>query len=133
MEKKIRVLVANRPKLMREIILETLTNQPGIEIVGEVSDENEIREQVVQTSPDLLVIALEAPSQRPKICDTVLRERPELRIIAIAPEQNRSVYYWASFDIYCNDIDSSEQGFLSAVRSITRGVRPASGVPPCID
>ena len=28
-------------------ILETLTNQPGIEIVGEVSDENEIREQVV--------------------------------------------------------------------------------------
>jgi len=126
MEKQVRVLVANRPKLMRELIIETLTEQPGVEIVGEVSDENEIRERVVQTSPDLLVIALDAPGQRPRICDMVLREHPELRIIAVASDQNRSVYYWASFDIHSNDIDNSEEGFLSAVRSITTGVSPAT-------
>jgi DNA-binding NarL/FixJ family response regulator len=126
MEKQVRVLVANRPKLMRELIIETLADQPGVEIVGEVSDENEIRERVVQTSPDLLVIALEVPGQRPRVCDMVLREHPELRIIAVASEQNRSVCYWASFDIHSNDIDNSEEGFLSAVRSITAAVSPAS-------
>ena len=126
MEKQVRVLVANLPKLMRELIIETITEQPGVEIAGEVSDENEIRERVVQTSPDLLVIALDAPGQRPRICDMVLREHPELRIIAVASDQNRSVYYWASFDIHSNDIDNSEEGFLSAVRSITTGVSPAT-------
>ena len=45
MHRRIRILVANRPKLMRELILATLSDEPGIEIVGEVSDEAEIRQQ----------------------------------------------------------------------------------------
>jgi DNA-binding NarL/FixJ family response regulator len=126
MEKLVRVLVANRPKLMRELILETLGDQPGVEIVGEVSDENEIPARIQETSPDLLVIALDEPAQRPQICEMVLREHPQLRIIAVASAQNRSVYYWASFDIHSNDIESSEEGFLAAVRSITTRVSRAS-------
>ena len=41
MEKLIRVLVANHPRLMRETILATFADQPDIEIVGEVEDESE--------------------------------------------------------------------------------------------
>ena len=52
MGRSIRILVANRPKLMRELILATLSDEPGIEIVGEVSDEAEIRQRVRQTSPE---------------------------------------------------------------------------------
>jgi len=126
MVKQVRVLVANRPKLMRELILETLGDQPGIEIVGEVSDENEIPARVEQTSPDLLVIALDEAGKRPSICETVLREHPELRIIAVASEQNRSVYYWASLDIHSNDIENSEEGFLTAVRSVTETLGSAT-------
>lgn len=122
MHKPVRVLVANRPKIMRELILETLAEQPDVEIVGEVSDDNEILGQVQQTSPDLLVIALEQPGRQPRICETVLREHPGLRIIAVASGQNRTVYYWASFDIHSNDIEPSEEGFLAAVRSITASV-----------
>lgn len=126
MEKQVRVLVANRPKLMRELILETLEDQPGIQIVGEVSDDNEIPARVGQTSPDLLVIALDEAGERPQICETVLREHPQLRIIAVASDQNRSVYYWASFNIHSNDIETSEEGFLAAVRKITTGGSLAS-------
>jgi len=119
MDRPIRILVANRPKLMRELILATLSDEPGIEIVGEVSDEAEIRQRVRQTSPDLLVIALDEPAKRPDICDTLLRDQPELRIIAVASQQNCSVFYWASFDIHSSQIESSEQGILNAVRNIT--------------
>jgi predicted TIM-barrel fold metal-dependent hydrolase len=84
-----------------------------------VADENDIPVRVGETSPDVLVIALDDAGQRPPICETVLREHPELRIIAVASEQNRSVYYWASFDIHSNDIENSEEGFLTAVRSVT--------------
>src|SRR5215469_4348444 len=59
MERATRILVANSPKLMRDVILAALVDQPGIEIVGEVSDEAEIVRQVQATLPDLLVIALE--------------------------------------------------------------------------
>ena len=119
MGRSIRILVANRPKLMRELILATLSDEPGIEIVGEVSDEAEIRQRVRQTSPDLLVIALDEPAKRPDICDTLLRDQPGLRIIAVASQQNCSVFYWASFDIHSSQIEPSEQGILNAVRNIT--------------
>ncbi len=54
MPRSIRVLVANRPKLMRELIVSTLADEPGVEIVGEVADEAEIAEKVREVSPDLL-------------------------------------------------------------------------------
>jgi chemotaxis response regulator CheB len=59
MVKATRILVANRPKLMRDVILTTLADQPDIEIVGEVSDEAEILSRVEATLPDLVVVALE--------------------------------------------------------------------------
>lgn len=115
MEKVTRVLVANRPKLMREVILVALTDQPGVEIVGEVSDESDILPQVRATLPDLLVIALDENELRPPICDQVLREHPELRIIAVASRKNRTLYFWASFDIHCTDIETSLAGIMSVV------------------
>lgn len=122
MDKAIRVLVANRPRLMRELILETLADQPGIEVVGEVTDEVEISDRVNQTLPDFLVIALDEPGRRPDICETILRAHPEVRILAVASGQNRTICYWASFDIHSDDIEPSEAGILNALRNITAGV-----------
>jgi len=117
MEKAIRVLVANRPRLMRELILTTFADQPDIEIVGEVGEESEISESVKRTLPNFVVIALDQPGQRPAICDELLREHPEVRVIAVAPEKNFVVYYWASLNIHSNDVEASEEGILSAMRS----------------
>ena len=41
--RKIRVLVANRPRLMRELVLATIADQPDIEVVGETQNESEDR------------------------------------------------------------------------------------------
>ena len=123
----IRILVANRPKLMRELLLGTLEDQPWIEIVGEVSDDSEILDQVHRTSPDLRVIATDEPGKRPLICDSLLRQQPELRIIAVAPYKNYSVFYWATLDIHSDDIEPSEEGILSAVRSVAESAGKRSG------
>jgi chemotaxis response regulator CheB len=117
MEKATRILVANRPKLMRDVVLATLSDQPGIEIVGEVSDETQILGQVQATLPDLLVIGLDEPEQRPAICDVVLRDYPGLRILAIASRRDRSICYWASFDIHSDDVEASTDGILNAARN----------------
>ena len=128
MVKTFRVLMANQPKLMRELLVETLTEQPWVEIVGEVSDESEIRHLVLKTSPDLLVVTAEKPGKRPAICDALLREFPALRIIAVAAEESYSVCYWASLDIHADDIEPSEQGFLSAVKNVAESVSKGSNV-----
>jgi DNA-binding NarL/FixJ family response regulator len=103
---------------MRELIVSTLADEPGIEIVGEVADEAEIAGRVRQVSPDLLVIALDDRSKRPQLCDKLLRDHPGLRIIAVASQENCSVFYWASFDIHSSEIEPSEQGILNAVRNV---------------
>ena len=117
MGKLIRVLVANHPRLMRELILTTFADQPDIEVVGEVREESEISENIKRTLPNYVVIALDDPGSRPAICDKLLREHPEVRVIAVAPEKNFVVYYWASLSIHSNDIEASEEGILSAMRN----------------
>jgi len=126
MVKTFRVLVANKPKLMRELLLETLAEQSWIEIVGEVAEEADIPHHVQKTSPDLLVVTAEEPGKRPTICDSLLHEYPELRIIAVAPHENYTVCYWASLDIHSGDIESSEEGLLTAVRNMAENQQGAT-------
>ena len=119
MTKTLRVLMANRPKLMRELLVEMLQEESWIEIV-EVTQESEIRQVGQDTVPDLLVVTADKPGRRPAICDELLKEFLALRIIAVAPQENYAVCYWASLDIHAEDIESSEHGFLGAVKKVAQ-------------
>jgi hypothetical protein len=101
---------------MREVLLSTLAEQPWIEILGEVPEEEEILGSVQKMLPDLLVIAAIKRGKRPHICDALFEKYPKLGIIAIAPTENYSVCYWASPEIHSFDIETSEEGLLDAVR-----------------
>jgi AmiR/NasT family two-component response regulator len=114
--KRVRVLVANRPRLMRELIMTTIADQPDIEVVGEVGDEGDLVEVVEQVRPDVLILAMDEAEKRPSQCGFLLGRHPEMRILALAPEQNRALFYWASIDIRTKALESSEAGILEAVR-----------------
>jgi AmiR/NasT family two-component response regulator len=124
MEASVRVVVANRPRLLRELVLSTLSGQAGIEVVGEAENEQEVPSLVAATKPDFLLIALEESRRRPPLCDLLLREFPALRIIAVAPNTNVGIFYWASFDIHSRTMEASEEALLEAVRS---SAAPAKG------
>jgi chemotaxis response regulator CheB len=119
--KRVRVLVANRPRLMRDLVISTIADQPDIEIVGEVLNEGELTHAVDEVQPDVLILALDDPQERNVQCGFLLGRYPGMRILALAPEQNRAVFYWASIDVRTRSLESSEAGILSAVRE-----RPAS-------
>ena len=70
MKQNVRVVVANRPRLMRELILATIADPPDIEIVGEVQNDADIASVVEEKHPDFLIVALDNPSQRPPLCDS---------------------------------------------------------------
>jgi len=112
----IRVLVANRPRLIRELVMATISDQPDIEIVGEIEKESEITSAVEQSRPDFLIVALDKSRRLPTFCEAILQEHPQIKVIAISPDRNSTVFYWASLRIESNQIEASEAGVLGALR-----------------
>jgi chemotaxis response regulator CheB len=114
-EKMIRVLIANRPRLMRDLILATISDHAEIEVVGEVEDERDIRQNVEQTRPDYLVIALDQPDQRPTLCDALLRDFPEMKILAVSSTHDSGALFWVSMEFCSRRVEVSEEGVLNAL------------------
>jgi DNA-binding NarL/FixJ family response regulator len=113
--KRIRVLVANQPRLIRELIVATIADQPDIELVGEVGKQEDLADAVAQSRPDVLIVAMDA-QENPVQCGFFLGRYPEMRILALAPEQNRAFFYWAIVDVRRRSLESSEAGILDAMR-----------------
>jgi AmiR/NasT family two-component response regulator len=125
MDTSIRVLVANRPRLLRELVLSTLSEQAGIRVVGEAGNEQDLPSMVAKTRPDFLLIALDEPQKCPALCDLLLREFPGLRIIAMAPNSNVGVFYWSALEIHSAKVEASKQALLEAIR---KKAAPGKGV-----
>jgi DNA-binding NarL/FixJ family response regulator len=122
MNRRTRVMVANKPRLMRELILETISQEPDIEIVAEIESESDIPQVVEKLRPDFLIIALDETDKRPAICDDLLKHYPEMKILALAAERNISVFFWASFDIHERSVEASEAGILDTLRRVGQSV-----------
>ena len=114
--KRVRVLVANRPRLMRELVLAVIAEQPDIEVIGEVEDENQLAEMIEDAEPDILILTLDDADKRIAQCGFLLGRHPQMKIIALAPEKNRGLLYWATVDVRTKPLESSEAGILSALR-----------------
>jgi chemotaxis response regulator CheB len=126
METNVRVLVANRPRLLRELLLSTLSEQAGINIVGEAQNEKDVPTLVAETKPDFLLIGLDEPRKRPALCDLLLKKFPALRIIAVAPNTNVGIFYWATFEIHSSTMEASEEALLELMRN--KAARSEGGV-----
>lgn len=116
--KRVRVLVANRPRLMREIVLATIADQPDIEVVGDLEQTANLTEIVEQVQPDVLIVALDDQEKRTGECGFLLGRYPRMKILALAPERNLGILYWAIVDIRTKPVESSEAGVLSALRDV---------------
>jgi AmiR/NasT family two-component response regulator len=101
---------------MRELVLATIADQPDIDIVGEVPNESELTAAIEESQPDVLILALDEAEKRTVQCGFLLGRYPQMRILALAPEENRGTVYWAIVDVRTRPLESSEVGILSALR-----------------
>ena len=115
--KRLRVLVANRPRLMRELVLATIADQSDIEVVGEVAEESHLTQTVEEVRPDAVIITLESPETHSALCGFLLGRHPQMRILSLDPERNEGIYYWAAVDIHSKKLESSEANLLEALRN----------------
>lgn len=115
--RKIRVLIANRPRLMRELVLATLADQPDIEVVGEIQNEADISDMVDTIRPDFLIITSDKAEGRPELCGFLLGRHPEMKVLAVASQENTTMLYSAFIDIRAKRVEYSEQGLLNSLRN----------------
>jgi chemotaxis response regulator CheB len=121
METSIRVLVANGPRLFRELVVSTLSKHSGIKIVGEAKNEKDVPSLVAETKPNVLLVALDESRRRPSMCDQLLHKFPGLRIVAVAPNTNLGILYWASLKIHSTTMGTSKNVLLKVMRdSVSR-------------
>jgi DNA-binding NarL/FixJ family response regulator len=113
---RIRILVANQPRLMRESVTCTVADQEDVEIVGQADDVEKIPDLIEETRPDCVIISPEKPGERPHICDALLGLYPNIKILAVTSESNSGFLYWSSSVIHSIRVECSAEGILSALR-----------------
>jgi len=64
----------------------------------------------------VLIIAMDQREKYHAQCGFLLGRYPEMKILALAPEQNRALFYWAIVEIRSKTLESSEAGILKAMR-----------------
>ena len=85
-----------------------------LHLLAEIDDDSKLAEIVAELKPDFVIIALDRSDERPAICDYLLAHHPLIKVLAVAPEHDDSVFFWA--DIRSTAIESSEEGILNALR-----------------
>jgi len=87
-----------------------------MEVVAEIEDELEILPALERTQAHCLIVAQEELGTRPPICDFVFDRYPHVKILAVAPGSDDSVFYWVFMEIRLSRIETSEEGVINALR-----------------
>ena len=112
-----RILVANRPRLMRDLVATLIAQQPDLEVIGEVYDEKDLPAAVEALAPEVVVVGLGESDEIPPSCAMLLTKRPDLKILGVAAEKDSSTYFWAEIKVCSRPIENSERGLLEAIRA----------------
>jgi len=86
----IRIVLVGMPGVLRDLIREIVTNQPDMQIVGELSDgelENRFR-----SPPDLLILGLE-DSHLPVQGERLLMDYPSATVIGVSADGRNGFIY----------------------------------------
>ena len=112
----IRVVVANQPRLMRELIAMSLADEDDVEVVAQISDEAEIPRVIGETTPEFLIVALDSRRFGSSARETILERHPEMKILALAADGNSFILFSASDGIRSVVHEGSEAEILRVMR-----------------
>lgn len=110
---RIRILLANRPRMMRELVRKMIQGQPDMEVVGEVLGPLDVLMAVRDREADAVILALE-DYEEPGLCSHLLAEYPNLTILSVAPNGETAFIRPRRREI----IDPSEANILNTLRQV---------------
>ena len=124
MTKKIRVMIADDHRVVREGLSAILETKEEIEIVGEAKDGGEAVEKARQLLPDVIVMDVSMPGMTGVEATRIIkRELPHIGIIALTMYEDQQYIFdlvrAGATGYLLKDSDSTE--ILAAIRPISKG------------
>jgi two-component system, chemotaxis family, protein-glutamate methylesterase/glutaminase len=95
--KKIRVLIVDDSRMIRDVLTEILNDQPDIEVAGAAADAFEARDLVKSLKPDVITLDVEMPKMNwLEFLDKLMRAKPTpVVMISAATERGSEVTFRA--------------------------------------
>lgn len=131
--KKIRVLIVDDSPLVRRILTEILTSDPGIEVVGSAMDPYIAREKIKKLNPDVITLDVEMPKMDGiSFLSNLMRLRPmPVIMISSLTEKNADITLRAlelgAFDFIskpkndvANELENYSSEIISKVKAASR-------------
>jgi two-component system chemotaxis response regulator CheB len=96
-QKKIRVLVVDDSRMIRDVLTEILNEQDDIEVVGAAADAFEARDMMKRLAPDVITLDVEMPKMNGlEFLDRLMRAKPTpVVMISAATERGSEVTFRA--------------------------------------
>ena len=125
--KRIRVLLADDHKIVRECLHALLRSEPDIEVIGEADNGLLIGDLVADLQPDVLLLDLMMPGLNGlEVTRQVCKRSPHVRVIVLSMHSNENYVLEALHNgaaAYVNK-DSHVENLVLAIRTAQRG-RPS--------
>jgi two-component system chemotaxis response regulator CheB len=97
MTQKIRVLIVDDSRMIRDVLTDILKDQPDIEVVGAAADAFEARDMIKKLTPDVVTLDVEMPKMNGlEFLDKLMRAKPmPVVMISAATERGSEVTFRA--------------------------------------
>lgn len=123
---KLRVMLADDHKILRQALRSVLEQDAGISVVTEAEDGPQALRRALEESPDVIVMDIGMPGLNGiEVTRRVLKERPEIRVVALSTYSDPRIAQQmleAGARGYVVKAAGSEE-LLRAVRAVARGER----------
>lgn len=117
--RKIKVLLAIRPRMLSEVVRHTVGQQPDMEVVGELIDPIGQWRALRVTEAEVVIITPPDSDSEPGLGSTLLVAYPHLKIMALSATSDTAVLYEAGS--LKQRIDNvGEESMLGAIRAFMR-------------
>lgn len=85
-----RILLANRPRLLREIFKYAFQRYPDVEIVGEIGNSDDISGQIKASQADWVLVPLRTDGKFPDFVKLIIQDYPGIGILAISADGSQA-------------------------------------------
>lgn len=115
---RIRILLAELPQMLSDLLKQAAARRPDMEIVGEFTDGMSLLLAADETHADAVVLGLH-DGELPGICSHLLSEYPRIKLFAVAADGGHAMLY----ELRPQKVPISEtspEGLLDAIRTAVR-------------
>ena len=89
---QIRVLVVQMPGILGEILKKIVAEEPGMEVVDEIPNCDELLRMTSETNANVVIIGLEQ-SELPDACQDLFEEYPRIKLLAVVGDGRDAFAY----------------------------------------